>query len=165
LSFKGFNRLKGNFSMRQPISRLMFDRNDQQLLVMLNDILNKEQSGKPLESLLNPYLHPHGIKELAAPQGLRIAYAMINFLDSLEAGKAHERVSALRSVREEVLNATRRSNWPMISVRRVPGNPGSSAPCCAATISWKCRRPGTRSLSTIMSMMRTPRDENRRPTS
>jgi hypothetical protein len=93
--------------MRQPISRLMFDRNDQQLLVMLNDILNKEKSDKPLEGLLNPYLHPHGIKELAAPQGLRIAYAMINFLDSLEAGKAHERVSALRSVREEVLNATR----------------------------------------------------------
>ncbi len=93
--------------MRQPISRLLFDRNDQQLLVMLNDILNREKSGKPLESLLNPYLHPHGIKELAAPQGLRIAYAMINFLDSLEAGKAHERVSALRSAREEVLNATR----------------------------------------------------------
>lgn len=93
--------------MRQPISRLLFDRNDQQLLVMLNDILNREKSGKLLESLLNPYLHPHGIKELAAPQDLRIAYAMIHFLDSLDAGKAHERVSALRSAREEVLNATR----------------------------------------------------------
>ncbi|MCX5857600.1 MAG: hypothetical protein NTZ57_06795 [Deltaproteobacteria bacterium] len=93
--------------MQQPRLRLLFDRNDQQLLVMLNHVLSREKSSKALKNLLNPYLNPHGIKELAAPQGLRIAYAMINFLDSLEAGKAHERVSALRSVRDEVLNVTR----------------------------------------------------------
>jgi hypothetical protein len=93
--------------MQKPISQLLFDRNDQQLLVMLNDVLNRKEYRKPLKNLLNPFLNPHGIKELAAPQGLRIAYAMINFLDSLEAGKSHERVSALRSVRDEVLNVTR----------------------------------------------------------
>jgi hypothetical protein len=93
--------------MQQPISPLLFDRNDQQLLVMLNDVLGRVKSSKSLKSLLNPYLHPHGIKELAAPPGLRLAVAMLNFLDSLEVGMAHERVGALRSAREEVLNATR----------------------------------------------------------
>ena len=92
--------------MQQPISRLLFDRNDQRLLVMLNDVLGRAKSSKSLKNLLNPYLHPHGIKELAAPPGMRLAVAMLNFLDSLEVGKAHERVSALRSAREEVLSAT-----------------------------------------------------------
>ena len=92
--------------MQQPISPLLFDRNDQQLLVMLDDVLGRAKSSKPLKTLLNPYLHPHGIKELAAPPGLRLAVAMLNFLDSLEVGMAHERVSALRSAREEVLSAT-----------------------------------------------------------
>ena len=92
--------------MQQPISRLLFDRNDHELLVMLDDVLGRAKSSKSLKNLLNPYLHPHGIKELAAPPGLRLAVAMLNFLDSLEVGKAHERVSALRSAREEVLSAT-----------------------------------------------------------
>lgn len=93
--------------MQQPISPLLFDRNDYQLLVMLDDVFGKAKSSKSLKNLLNPYLHPHGIKELAAPPGLRLAVALLNFLDSLEVGRAHERVSALRSAREEVLNATR----------------------------------------------------------
>ncbi len=92
--------------MQQPISPLLFDRNDQQLLVMLNDVLGRAKSSKSLKNLLNPYLHPHGIKELAAAPGLRLAVAMLNFLDSLEVGMASERVSALRSAREEVLSAT-----------------------------------------------------------
>lgn len=92
--------------MQPPITRLLFDRNDHQLLVMLNDVLGRAESSKPLKNLLNPYLHPHGIKELAGPPGLRLAVAMFNFLDSLEVGKTHERVAALRSAREEVLSAT-----------------------------------------------------------
>ncbi len=92
--------------MQQPISPLLFDRNDQQLLVMLDDVLGRAKSSRSLKNLLNPYLHPHGIKELAAPPGLRLAIAVLNFLDSLEVGKAHERVSALRSARAEVLSAT-----------------------------------------------------------
>jgi len=109
LSLKGFYRFKRNIFMQRPISRLLFDRNDHELLLMLDDIGNRAETGSPLKSLLNPFLHPHGIKELAAPQGRRIAHAMIHFLDSLEAGKAHERVSALRSVQDEVLNITRSS--------------------------------------------------------
>jgi hypothetical protein len=92
--------------MRRPISRLLFDRNDQQLLDMLDDIRGRTKSGASLESLLNPYLHPHGIKELAAPPGLRLAVSMLHFLDTLEVGKSHERVAALRSARAEVLSAT-----------------------------------------------------------
>lgn len=92
--------------MQRPISRLLFDRNDHELLVMLNDVFSQAKSARTLKNLLNPYLHPHGIKELTAPPGLRLAVALLNFLDSLDAGKAHERVSALRSARQEVLNAT-----------------------------------------------------------
>jgi hypothetical protein len=44
-----------------------------------------------MSSLLAPYMHPHGIKEMAAPKGLRIAYAIACLLGSLEAGKASDR--------------------------------------------------------------------------
>ena len=71
--------------MQQPITRLLFDRNDQQLLVMLNDVLGRAESSKPLKNLLNPYLHPHGIKEMAAPPGLRRRH----LLDAVQIGRAH----------------------------------------------------------------------------
>ena len=48
-------------------------------------------------------MHPHGIKEMAAPQVLRIAYAIASLLGSLEGGKSADRLSALRSLKDEVL--------------------------------------------------------------
>jgi len=59
--------------------------------------------GKYLKNLLNPYLHPHGIKEMAAAKELRVAYAVIHLLHSLEVGEAEDRLGALRSLRDEVL--------------------------------------------------------------
>ncbi len=56
-----------------------------------------------------PYLNPHGIKEMAASQGFRIAHAMVNLLRSLEIGKAADRLSALRALHDEVLNITHSS--------------------------------------------------------
>ena len=47
-------------------------------------------------------MHPHGIKEMAAPKGLRIAYAIASLLGSFEKGKASDRIKALRSLRDEV---------------------------------------------------------------
>ncbi len=84
----------------------MFDRRDHILLKIVNAVLSGE---KPLESSERryfPYLHPRGIKEMAESRGIRIAYAVIHVLESLEVGKFEDRLGALRSLRDEVLNAT-----------------------------------------------------------
>ncbi len=92
--------------MKQICSKLLFDRKDHELLRLVQDVLNREQSRKNFKDLLNPYLHPHGIKEMAASQGFRIAYAMADLLHSLESGKAADRLSALSALHDEVLNIT-----------------------------------------------------------
>ena len=83
---------------------VLFDPQDRDLLVIVNEVLARERSRLYLRSLLFPYLHPNGIKDLAAPRELRVAYAMIHLLGVLAAGDAQARLSALRSVREEVLH-------------------------------------------------------------
>jgi hypothetical protein len=95
--------------MRHFFSGLLFDKKDHELLRLVEDVLNREASRKKFKDLLNPYLHPHGIKEMAASQGFRIAYAMINLLRSLEIGKADDRLRALHALRDEVMNITHRS--------------------------------------------------------
>ncbi len=95
--------------MKTLFSKLLFDRKDHELLRLIQDVLNREQSRKNFKNLLNPYLNPHGIKEMAAPQGFRIAYAMADLLHSLEIGKAADRLSALRALHDEVLNITHSS--------------------------------------------------------
>ena len=84
-----------------------FDREDHALLVIVNEVLNRDTSRKYIKNLLNPYLHPHGIKEMAASRELRIAYAVVHLLNSLEIGEEKERLSALRSLRDEVLYSTK----------------------------------------------------------
>jgi len=84
---------------------LLFDRKDHMLLSTVSDALAQgDLSG--VKHLLAPYLHPRGIKELAATQGLRIAYAAADLLGSLEIGKAPDRLNALRGLRDEVMNAS-----------------------------------------------------------
>ena len=85
------------------LGRLCFDRGDYELLRIVNDVLSR-QGASSLRRLLTPYLHPHGIKEMAAPKGLRIAYATIHLLGSLEIGRAGDRLAALRSLRDEVMS-------------------------------------------------------------
>lgn len=85
------------------ISRYYFDRNDYILLNIVNDVLHRDESHMLVKNLLIPYLHPHGIKEMSASMGLRIAYAVIHLLGSLEAGMAADRLNALRSLYDEVL--------------------------------------------------------------
>jgi hypothetical protein len=85
------------------VSRYFFDENDYVLLNIVNDVLNRDEAHKHIKNLLIPYLHPHGIKEMTATMGLRIAYAVIHLLGSLEAGKAADRQNALRCLRDEVL--------------------------------------------------------------
>ncbi|NCD24096.1 MAG: hypothetical protein EOL86_00690 [Deltaproteobacteria bacterium] len=91
--------------MKHVHSRLFFDNNDHQLLRIVNDVLTRSTRPQTMSSLLAPYMHPHGIKEMAAPKGLRIAYAIVGLLGSLEAGKASDRLGALRSLMDEVLHS------------------------------------------------------------
>lgn len=88
---------------------VFFDRNDYKLVELFNDILSRKEDQARFRSLLSPYLKPHGIKELAAPYGIRIAYAAFNLLGSLESDEVKERLRALSALRNEVL-ATSKTN-------------------------------------------------------
>ena len=92
--------------MKHKPSRLLFDANDYKLLDIVNDVLKRGTRPQSVSSLMTPYMHPHGIKEMAAPSGLRIAYAIAALLGSLDAGMAHDRIVALRSLREEVFSSS-----------------------------------------------------------
>ncbi|MCL2790208.1 MAG: hypothetical protein FWD79_06140 [Desulfobulbus sp.] len=91
--------------MKNRPSRLFFDANDYKLLSIVNDVLKRRSRPQSVGSLMISNMHPHGIKEMAAPSGLRIAYAIVSLLDSLEAGKVQDRIIALRSLRDEVFSS------------------------------------------------------------
>ncbi|MFO7599426.1 MAG: hypothetical protein R6X27_06405 [Candidatus Desulfacyla sp.] len=84
--------------------KILFDRRDHQLLSIVNDVLNRDDARTSARKLVYPYLHPHGIKEMAESRGLRIAFAVVNLLESLEAGGVDDRLTALTSLRDEVLH-------------------------------------------------------------
>ncbi|MGE4296773.1 MAG: hypothetical protein AB7E47_01975 [Desulfovibrionaceae bacterium] len=86
----------------EGVSPLYFDRHDYDLIHIVRDV-GARAGYTGLKRLLAPQLHPHGIKQLAATHGLRIAYAVAHLLRSLEAGEAEDRLDALRTVRDEVL--------------------------------------------------------------
>ncbi len=89
--------------MKQKVSSLFFDKNDYHLLEIVDDVLARGPRSRTIKSLPMEDMHPHGIKEMAAPQGLRIAYAVVSLLGSFEKGsKAGDRLRALRSLKEEI---------------------------------------------------------------
>jgi len=90
-------------------SKLMFDAQDYDLLEIVDQIVRREKAEGELKSLFDPYLHPHGIKEMAAPKELRMAFASARLLDSLEAGGVEDRLNALRSLRDEVMTTAKSS--------------------------------------------------------
>jgi hypothetical protein len=85
--------------------RLLFDKRDRYLLEIVNGVLSRSSPGTIGKKNLFPWFHPHGIKELAETRGLRIAFAIIHLIESLEAGGLEDRLNALRSLRDEVLHA------------------------------------------------------------
>ncbi len=88
-------------------NRLFFDQDDYELLRIVKKVLSRTHKHQSMSSLMIDSMHPHGIKEMAATSGLRIAYAIAQLLGSLETGKADDRLKALRSLRDEVfLSAT-----------------------------------------------------------
>ena len=87
-----------------PGSSFFFDAKDYDLLRVVNRFMEKDTLiPQSAPHLLHPALHPHGIKELAISQEIRIAYAVINLLDTLEVGLVTERIKALRTLHDEVL--------------------------------------------------------------
>ncbi len=90
--------------MGKKIPGFLFDKRDYMLLSIVNDVLTRDQSRKHTKKTIYPYLHPHGIKEMAESRGLRIAYAVVHLLEYLEAEGVEDRLNALRSIRDELLN-------------------------------------------------------------
>lgn len=90
--------------MNDSGSRWRFDRRDHELLKIVNDVCCRDQSLEYTRRLYYGYFHPNGIKELAESKSLRIAYAVAHLLSSLEVGGVDERLTALRSLRDEVLD-------------------------------------------------------------
>jgi len=88
--------------MENKPAKIFFDKNDYQALRIVSDILERGRQSRNLRSLLVEHMHPQGIKEMAAPKGLRIAYATASLLGSFEQGTASDRIKALRSLRDEV---------------------------------------------------------------
>lgn len=88
--------------MHSRPSPLFFDKEDYQLLEIVVDVVEQGPNSKALQTLLEEHMHPHGIKELAAPQGLRVAYAMARLLDTFDKGGADDRIKALQGLQDEV---------------------------------------------------------------
>ena len=89
--------------MKNRPAAIFFDKNDYQLLQIVRDVLAKGSQSSELRVLLGEHMHPQGIQEMAAPKGLRIAYAIASLLGSFDSGRASDRIKALRSLRDEVL--------------------------------------------------------------
>ncbi|RJQ85436.1 MAG: hypothetical protein C4519_03330 [Desulfobacteraceae bacterium] len=110
----------------------MFDRRDHELIRIINEVSSKDQALDYARREYYSFFHPHGIKEMAESRSLRIAYAMVRLLTSLEIGGMEDRLNALRSLRAEVLdtaegpmpkNTARVLMQIMKEVVRTHGNP------------------------------------------
>lgn len=82
---------------------LYFDRQDREILTMVNRIL--ECPDKAQSRVFDANLHPHGIKGLVISRVSRVAYAVINLLTNLEVGQADDRLMALQALYDEVLSS------------------------------------------------------------
>ncbi|MGM0453255.1 MAG: hypothetical protein ACQERN_08845 [Thermodesulfobacteriota bacterium] len=87
-------------------SGIFFDERDHGLLRIVNEMLEGDISQLHAQRRFFHYLHPRGIKEMAESKGLRIAYAVIHLLESLEYGQVNNRICALRALRDEVMCST-----------------------------------------------------------
>ena len=85
---------------------LYFDRQDRELLKMINAIIDNGPSSDLEQKIFKTSLHPHGILNLTTSHEFRMAQAVINLLGSLnKAGSAEDRLAALRTLHEEVLHS------------------------------------------------------------
>jgi hypothetical protein len=90
--------------MNDNVSGILFDKHDHELIRIVKDVLEGKSSYKYARRFYYPYFHSHGIKEMTETRGLRIAYAVVHLLSSLEVGGVEERIHALRLLRNEVID-------------------------------------------------------------
>ena len=90
--------------MNDNVTGILFDKHDHELIRIVNDVLEGKSSYKYARRFYYPYFHSHGIKEMTETRGLRIAYAVVHLLSSLEVGGVEERINALRLLRNEVID-------------------------------------------------------------
>lgn len=88
------------------VPAIYFDSRDYNLLRIVNGMVSGERSRLEIQRRLFHFFHPRGIKEMAESRGLRIAYAVVHLLESLEFGQMQHRLNALRALRDEVLCST-----------------------------------------------------------
>ena len=81
-----------------------YDPEDYQLLAMISQTVEKNRHS---QSRVMSKLSPNGIIELSEPIELRMASAVLRLLDTLEQGKADERLWALAALHDEVLVMSR----------------------------------------------------------
>lgn len=92
---------------RNPdMSRIFFDQRDHSLLRIVNEMRDGGLSDLHDQRRFFHHLHPRGIKEMAESKGLRIAYAVIHLLESLERGQVDNRLNALQALHDEVMCST-----------------------------------------------------------
>ena len=102
MSPKPSRRFRKSERPRQVLS-ILFDRRDYELIRIINAVCCSDQDLEYARRQYSGYFHPHGIKEMVESRSLRIAYAMVHLLTSLEVGRMDDRLSALRSLKDEVL--------------------------------------------------------------
>ncbi len=90
-------------------SKLFFDKQDYELLTLVNSILSKPDNKKVGQSFFETNLHPHGIKTLSLSREMRVAFAVARLIDSLEVGDSQNRLNALSALYDEVLNSAKTS--------------------------------------------------------
>ncbi|MFP4158954.1 MAG: hypothetical protein ACLFML_05440 [Desulfobacterales bacterium] len=88
------------------IPKIYFDRRDHNLIHMVNDVVSRDRTRFQTQREFYHHFHPRGIKEMAESRGLRIAYAVVHLLESLESGHMEHRLNALRALRDEVMCST-----------------------------------------------------------
>ncbi len=86
-------------------SKFYFDKHDYELLNLVNAIVARHDTAQAGQSPIDTNLHPHGIKTLALSREMRVAYSVAQLIDSLEVGNITNRLEALQSLYDEVLNS------------------------------------------------------------
>lgn len=90
----------------KDLEKLFFDRRDHELIRIVNELYDSHKSLSYTKNLFYPFFHPLGIKEMAESKGLRIAYSIVNLLNSLERENVDYRLQALRGLRNEIIETT-----------------------------------------------------------
>ncbi len=82
---------------------VFFDPRDHELIRIVNSVYDADARPGYIRKLYYPFFHPLGIKEMAESKGLHTAYAIVSLLESMERGVIENRLSALRALKDEVL--------------------------------------------------------------